>query len=97
MTSYELRLIDEAISHILRGDYYNADLADVETFQNDLRRHIVGRIKIEDTEQRITITFPQTIALTKPISENKKYDQWSINQDIVMGAQVLRVIGFRKT
>jgi hypothetical protein len=76
LNTRELRLIDEAISNILRGDYWNADTFDVEMFQNNVRVFLKDRgVRIDtNPDVPITVVFPAATAFTaKTFAYSKKY------------------------
>jgi hypothetical protein len=62
----ELRLIDQAITEILSGEYYNADQAEIEDFCNQIRHILEDRgVRIEDGGyQQTVVNYPAELVLT---------------------------------
>ena len=66
MNCQELRLIETAIETILQGDYYASTKQEIESFINDWRILIAGKIRIVNTDGDIPIIVQFPTALSLP-------------------------------
>jgi hypothetical protein len=77
----ELYIIDLAVEHILKSSYWDASMADIEKFHNDIRCFLDGKVRIEPhDEQKIIVTFPS--AVTTP-SAKKSHGNTKLTEDDV--------------
>jgi hypothetical protein len=60
-----MRIWEEAIARSLRGAWFNAGTAEIDEFINNVRGFINGKVRIEQGEQKITIEFPQPVAMAQ--------------------------------
>jgi hypothetical protein len=72
ITTYELRIIEEAIAQSLQGEWFNAARSEIDGVINDVRHHLKDRgIRIEtgDSSSTVTVVFPPATSLTSAIKK----------------------------